>query len=83
MTHGEIWTIDFGQPVGSLPSKIRPAVVMQNDLLGIKDLNTDVVIPFTSNLDRADFEPNILIEKRRNRAFERFGRSNSSYWCGK
>ncbi|WP_253807235.1 type II toxin-antitoxin system PemK/MazF family toxin [Treponema vincentii] len=63
MTHGEIWTIDFGQPVGSLPSKIRPAVVMQNDLLGIKDLNTVVVIPFTSNLDRADFEPNILIEK--------------------
>ena len=63
MTHGEIWTIDFGQPVGSLPSKIRPAVVMQNDLLGIKDLNTVVVIPFTSNLDRADFEPNILIKK--------------------
>ena len=65
MTHGEIWTIDFGQPVGSLPSKIRPAVVMQNDLLGIKDLNTVVVIPFTSNLDRADFEPNILIEKKK------------------
>lgn len=63
MTHGEIWTIDFGQPVGSLPSKIRPVVAMQNDLLGIKDLNTVVVIPFTSNLDRADFEPNILIEK--------------------
>ena len=63
MTHGEIWTIDFGQPVGSLPPKIRPAVVMQNDLLGIKDLNTVVVMPFTSNLDRADFEPNILIEK--------------------
>ena len=38
MTHGEIWTIDFGQPVGSLSSKIRPAVVMQNDLLGIKYL---------------------------------------------
>ena len=67
MTHGEIWTIDFGQPVGSLPSKIRPAVVMQNDLLGIKDLNTVVVIPFTSNLDRADFEPNILIKKEETR----------------
>lgn len=63
MTHGEVWTIDFGQPVGSLPSKIRPAVVMQNDLLGTKDLNTVVVIPFSSNLDRADFEPNIYFEK--------------------
>ena len=63
MTHGEIWLIDFGVPVGSLPSKIRPAVVMQNDLLGIKDLNTAVVIPFTSNLERADYEPNILFTK--------------------
>ena len=63
MTHGEIWTIDFGVPVGSLPSKVRPAVVMQNELLGIKDLNTAVVIPFTSNIGRAEFEPNILLKK--------------------
>lgn len=63
MTHGEIWLIDFGDPLGSLPSKIRPAVVMQNDLLDIKKLNTTVVIPFTSNLDRADNEPNILFKK--------------------
>ena len=63
MTHGEIWLIDFGKPLGSLPSKLRPAVIMQNDLLGIKDLNTAVVIPFTSNLERADYEPNILFKK--------------------
>ena len=63
MTHGEVWLIDFGDPVGSLPSKVRPAVIMQNDLLGIKDLNTAVVIPFTSNLDRADYEPNVLFKK--------------------
>ena len=63
MTHGEIWLIDFGEPLRSLPSKLRPAVIMQNDLLGIKDLNTAVVIPFTSNLDRANFEPNILFKK--------------------
>ena len=36
---------------------------MQNDLLGIKDLNTAVVIPFTSNLERADYEPNIIFKK--------------------
>ena len=42
MTHGEIWLIDFGEP------------------LGIKDLNTAAVIPFTSNLERADYEPNVL-----------------------
>ena len=63
MTHGEVWLIDFGDPVGSLPSKVRPAVIMQNDLLGIKDLNTAVVIPFTSNLERAEYEPNVLLSK--------------------
>lgn len=63
MTHGEIWLIDFGIPVGSLSSKIRPAaVVMQNDLLGIKDLNAVVAIPFTSNLVPSDYEPNILFK---------------------
>ena len=63
MTHGEIWLIDFGEPLGSLPSKLRPSVIMQNDLLGIKDLNTAVVIPFTSNLERANYEPNVLFKK--------------------
>lgn len=63
MTHGEVRLIDFGDPVGSLPSKIRPAVVMQNDLLGTKNLNTIVAIPFTSNLERARHEPNILFRK--------------------
>lgn len=63
MIHGEIWLVDFGFPVGSLPSKIRPVVVMQNDLLGIRDLNTVVVIPFTSNLVTSEYEPNILFRK--------------------
>ena len=63
MTHGEVWLIDFGDPIGSLPSKVRPVVIMQNDLLGIKDLNTAVVIPFTSNLERAQYEPNVLHSK--------------------
>ena len=63
MIHGEIWLIDFGLPDGSLPAKIRPAVIMQNDLLGVKDLNTTVVIPFTSNLERAGCEPNVFFKK--------------------
>ena len=64
MTHGEIWLVDFGIPTGSLPAKVRPAVVMQNDLLGIKDLNTVVMIPFTSNTMLSDFEPNIFFENK-------------------
>ena len=61
MTHGEIWLIDFGIPVGSLPAKMRPAV----DLLGIKHLNTVVVIPFTSNLVSSEHEPNIFFKKEK------------------
>lgn len=38
MIHGEIYLVDFGIPVGSLPAKLRPAVIMQNDLLGKKKL---------------------------------------------
>ena len=63
MTHGEIWLVDFGIPVGSLPAKLRPVVIMQNDLLGIKDLNTAVVIPFTTNLVSTEYEPNVLFKK--------------------
>ena len=63
MTHGEIWLINFGDSKGSLPSKLRPAVIMPNELLSIKNLNTVVVIPFTSNLSRADNEPNIFFTK--------------------
>ena len=63
MTHGEIWLVDFGVPFGSLPAKTRPAVVMQNDLLGIKDLNTAIVIPFTSNPIAAEHEPNVCFPK--------------------
>lgn len=63
MTHGEIWIIDFGIPAGSLPAKKRPAVIMQNDLLGIKDLNTAIVIPFTSNMVASEYEPNVVFSK--------------------
>ena len=65
MTHGEIWLIDFGNPKGSLPSKLRPAVIMQNDLLEICKLNTTIVIPFTSNLSRADNTPNVFFTKEK------------------
>ena len=70
MMYGEIWLIDFGNPKGSLPSKIRPAVIMQNDLLGISNLNTTVVIPFTSNLSRADNPPNVFLQRKK-QAFQK------------
>lgn len=63
MTHGEIWLIDFEIPVGSLPSKIRPAVVMQNDLLGIKRFEYRSRHSFYVKLVPSEYEPNILFKK--------------------
>lgn len=61
MTHGEIWWVDFGVPVGSLPAKLRPAIIVQHESLHNSDLNTVVVVPLTSNMLAADYEPNILL----------------------
>lgn len=63
MTHGEIWWVDFGVPVGSLPGYRRPAIIVQNDRQCSLDLNTVVVIPLTTNLMAADYEPNLLLLK--------------------
>ena len=82
MTHGEIWLIDFGSPKGSLPSKIRPAVIMQNDLLGITNLNTTVVIPFTSNLSRADNARYLLRDVQTARLYQQIRRAAPTRWFG-
>lgn len=44
MTHGEIWWVDFGIPIGSLPGYKRPVIIMQkesklNTVFGIPRLN--------------------------------------------
>lgn len=63
MTHGEIWWIDFGIPIGSLPAYKRPAVILQNDEICGRNLNTVFVVPLTSNIELAEYVPNILFSK--------------------
>ena len=63
MTRGEIWWIDFGVPVGSLPAYRRPAVIMQTN----SSLNTLVVIPLTTNLLAGNYYPNVVLEKNKTR----------------
>ena len=31
MTRGEIWWVDFGIPIGSLPAYRRTVIIMQNE----------------------------------------------------
>lgn len=55
-----VWT-DFGQPRGSEPAKIRPAVVIQENWLLATDINTVLVVPLTSNTAQQAFPGNVFV----------------------
>lgn len=61
MVRCDIWTVDFGDPVGSEPAYVRPAIIVQNDKLNKSNFNTVIVIPLTTNLRLADYEGNVFI----------------------
>lgn len=58
---GDVVWVDFGEPCGSQPAKIRPAVVLQDDWLLGTSINTVLLIPLTSNLAQEAFPGNVLI----------------------
>jgi mRNA interferase MazF len=45
---GEIWLIDFGDPVGHEQSGSRPAVVVSSDLLNESRAGVVIVVPLTT-----------------------------------
>lgn len=63
MTRGEIWWVDFGYPVGSELGYLRPAVIVQTDVLNSSRLNTVIVAVVTSNLCLANYEGNVFLPK--------------------
>ncbi len=60
MKQGEIWMADFGTPSGPEQSGVRPAVLMQNDVL-TPALTTVIVVPLTTNLKRLAAQPTLLL----------------------
>lgn len=58
---GDVVWVDFGEPRGSQPAKVRPTVVFQDDWLLATSINTVLVIPLTSNLAQEAFPGNVLI----------------------
>ena len=50
MKQGEIYWVDFGEPLGSEAAFTRPAVVIQNDRFNDSALPTVIVCPTTTRL---------------------------------
>lgn len=57
---GEIWLIDFGEPVGREQAGIRPAVVMSTDALHEGPSGVVLVVPLTST--RRELPSHVEIE---------------------
>ena len=59
---GEIWWIDFGEPVGSEPAYRRPAAVVSSDRFNRSRIATVIVSAITSNLNLAKAPGNVLVD---------------------
>lgn len=61
VARGELWWIDFGEPVGSAPGYRRPAVVVSSDRFNRSRIGTVIVAAVTSNLRLADAPGNVAL----------------------
>lgn len=50
VARGEIWWVDFGDPLGSEPGYRRPALVVSSDRFNRSRIATAIVTAVTSNL---------------------------------
>jgi mRNA interferase MazF len=64
MKRGEIWWVDFGDPIGSGPGYLRPAVVVSSDTFNHSGIGTAVVVPLTSNLRHANLPGGVLVQSK-------------------
>jgi len=63
MIKGEIWWADLPKPIGSVPGKRRPVLIIQNDQINKSKINTVIVAAITSNLELGKAAGNLLLEK--------------------
>ncbi len=53
MRAGDIFQVDFGDPVGSEPGFVRPALIVTSDLILDRNPKIIHVVPITSNIGQA------------------------------
>ena len=63
MIKGEIWWADLPEPIGSIPGKRRPVLIIQNDTINRSKISTVIVAAITSNVELAKAPGNILLNK--------------------
>ena len=59
---GDVYWIELDEPRGSEPGYSHPHVIIQNDLFNTSKINTTIVCPLTSNLQRARAPGNVMLE---------------------
>ncbi len=64
---GQIWWVDFGEPGGSEPGFLHPALVLQRDEVNASKIATVVVCVLTSNTALAAAPGNTMLSKRHTR----------------
>jgi len=60
---GDVYWVDLGEPKGSEPAGIRPALVVQGNHFNRSDLNTVIVCLITSQLRRESIPGNVRLSK--------------------
>jgi mRNA interferase MazF len=63
MIKGEIWWADLPRPIGSVPGKRRPVLIIQNDQINKSTISTVIVAAITSNIELSKVPGNLLLEK--------------------
>lgn len=63
IVRGQIWWVDFQEPIGSGPGDRRPALVVQSNRFNASRLATVLVIPLTTNERWAHAPGNLLLPK--------------------
>lgn len=64
INQGELYWVDFDEPIGSEPGYRHPHVVIQNNACNHSRLNTVVLCELTSNLKRATIPGNVLLNEK-------------------
>ncbi|MFT3886864.1 MAG: type II toxin-antitoxin system PemK/MazF family toxin [Arachnia sp.] len=63
VARGEVWWADFGEPLGSEPGYLRPALVVSSDRFNRSRIATVIVSVITSDIRLASAPGNVELER--------------------